>query len=284
MKTIHNEQINETALNLCDIFGRIDDVEALLKLINSKSTIHNITRLYIGSYYCDHYYLYNLKKSNEKMIDYAKSNGLKITLVIPPLFEANLGKGIDRTRQLIAQNSSTIDEITINDWGMALCDFCESSIKINMGRILQKDNRDPRYPNHFNVPHTHRCFTDFYNHLLSDNNITGVELDCTNKAIIIPDNLSDIQISVHYPWAYISMSSICVFASATKAVNNKFRFANSCSCECNNAIIRMNCGPDFTLYRIGRSVQFLNDDCKIISSVPFRCVYSPFDEIINKTI
>lgn len=73
----------------------------------------------------------------------------------------------------------------------------------------------------------------------------------------------------------------CLFASMNKSDNRKFRYADICSCECNNVAVKMNC-DDITLYRFGRSIQFKNDNCKIISEVPYRYIYSPFNELIKE--
>lgn len=274
---------DEMSLNLCDLLGRSEkNISLWIDKLISAISVNNFSRVYIGSYYCDHYYLYTHKDKYTDTIRYAKENRFKITLVIPPLFESNLENGIDLAKYLIEESKSVIDEITINDWGMIQYFPGNFDVKLNMGRILQKDNRDPRYQDYFSEQHTHRCFSEFYKKMLSANEISGLELDCTHETIVIPNTFSDIRISVHTPWTYMSMGSICIFASMNKRIDRKFRFADVCSCECNKVAVQMNCEGNVSLYRFGRSIQFDNSDCKIISQVPYRYIYSPFNEIIGE--
>lgn len=277
---------DEKALNLCDILGRLDGNINLWinKLINT-FTINDFSRIYMGSYYCDHYFLYTNKDKYKNIINYARDNKLKITLVIPPLFESNLEKGIACAYDLLHEGDGLIDEVTINDWGMIDYFPNHFCIKLNMGRLLQKDNRDPRYKDFFSEQHIHRCFSNYYKKLLDENNISGIELDCTHSSIIIPKTLLDIRVSVHGPWTYMSMGSICIYSSMGKKISDKFRFADKCSCECNKAVVQMECEGNINLYRFGRSIQFNNNNCKIISKVPYRYIYSPFNQLIkeNKT-
>lgn len=276
---VHNNA--EWALNLCDILGRgKNDVNAWVEKIFSKIPANKYTRLYVGSYYCDHYYLNLPISSYIDVIDYARKNKLKVTVVIPQLFEKSLHEGLERTNKLLAIGNDVVDEVTINDWGMSLYYPKEHGVKVNMGRVLQKDNRDPRYKDFFEKEHIHRCFSKDYIEWLVEERISGIELDCTNKEITIPDiENSDIQIAVHTPWTYLSMGSICVYASTTKPDNKKFRFADKCNCECNLGIIKMNCPSDIVLYRYGRSIQFLNENCNVKSNKIIRFIYSPFYEL-----
>lgn len=273
---------DEIAINLCELIGRSsEDMHSWIERLIIDTSFGNCSRIYLGSYYCDHYFLQTSVSRYTDVICFAREREIKITLVIPPLFETNLEKGISLAEKLISEGRDLIDEVTINDWGMLQYFSKVSNVKINMGRLLQKDNRDPRYIEFFNETHTHRCFSGFYKQMLSTNNVSCVELDCTHGKIYIPDLLSDIKVAVHGAWTYMSLGSICLFASMNKSDNRKFRYADICSCECNNMAVKMNC-DDITLYRFGRSIQFKNDNCKIISEVPYRYIYSPFNELIKE--
>lgn len=272
---------NEMALNLCDFLGRTNEnenvsVEQMINKFNSK----DFSKIYMGAYYCDHYFLYTHKSKYISVIDYAKREKKKIALVIPPVFENNLNNVIKLAYNLIERGRDVIDEVTINDWGMIEFFQNNHGIKLNMGRLLQKDNRDPRYREFFENTHVHRCFSKYYEQLLTTKGFYGLELDCTNKSIMIPDTISQIKIAVHGPWAYMTMGSICVY-SATSKKNNKFRFADKCSCECDKAIVKIKCEDDLYLYRFGRSIQFNNEECNIIAKKPYRYIYSPFNEIMR---
>ena len=183
-------------------------------------------------------------------------------------------------KNLSEQADNTIDEISINDLGMLEMLKAEKSAKIVMGRVLQKDNRDPRYPDFFEQTHTHRVFGSYYSGFMKDNNISGLELDFTHREIAIPNISEPLKVAVHIPYCYMSMGSICEFASMNKADDMKFRFADSCQCECDRAFIECNYLNELRFLRIGRSVQFKNDKCKICTDVPYRLIYTPIKELV----
>ena len=161
---------DEIAINLCELIGRSsEDMHSWIERLITDTPFGNCSRIYLGSYYCDHYFLQTSVSRYTDVICFAREREIKITLVIPPLFETNLEKGISLAEKLISEGRDLIDEVTINDWGMLQYFSKVSNVKINMGRLLQKDNRDPRYIDFFNETHTHRCFSGFYKQMLSTN-------------------------------------------------------------------------------------------------------------------
>ena len=236
-------------------------------------------RIYIGSYYCDHYFLQAGWEPYRQILSFAAEKGLSVTLVVPPLFQSNLARGLELVRKIIDDGAGVVDEVTINDWGLADSLAGADSIRLNAGRLMQKDNRDPRYEDYFSSTYVSRAFSDFYKNFYPERGISGIELDCTHREIIIPQSVGHLQVSVHGPFCYISMGSICEFASMYKEAADKFRFADVCGCDCNHASILCSTQGGVTLLRLGRSIQFENPDCHILSEIPFRYIYSPYREL-----
>lgn len=269
---------SESALNICDIFSRL---EVTLKTIETRffDAGKKYNRLYLGSYYCDHYFTQTRIEEYMDILRFSRDHDLRTTVVIPPVFQANYDAVCSLAMELLNTEEGTVDEVTVNDWGMASVISELTSVKLNAGRLLQKDNRDPRYADFFDAAYVSRSFSNFYTDFFPDQDITGVEIDCTHKEIVIPKTSRPMQVSVHGPFCYISIGSICEFASMHKMVGRKFRYADVCSRECDRAsiICRTQCGRD--LLRLGRSVQFENSDCCISSAIPFRYIYSPYREL-----
>lgn len=266
------------AINLCDVFARLfPDFEKNLQKLLDRASKHNINRVYIGSYFCDHYFTQVSESKYRSILYYCAQHQIAVTIVVPPLFQENYQKGI-RLVSLLAENN-TVDEIVVNDWGLISNLSLRDGVKLILGRLLQKDNRDPRYKEFFEEPYTSRLFTSFYQRFLAEKTIAGIEIDCTHQWIKIPPATAPDIICVHYPFCYISIGSICEFASMNKPAAKKFRFADTCRCECNAAAIRCLCDNGKDLIRIGRGVLFENRNCRIESGRPFRCIYSPYVEL-----
>lgn len=269
---------SESALNLCDIFSRPEVTPEMIKTI-FQGAGRAFNRLYFGSYYCDHYFTQAGMEPYLNLLRFSRDHGLRATLVVPPVFQENYDTVCGLVREILNAKEDVVDEIAVNDWGMASVFSDLNGIRLNAGRLLQKDNRDPRYADFFDSAYISRSFSDFYTGFFSDQGITGVEIDCTHKEIVIPKTSQPIQVSVHGPFCYISIGSICEFASMHKTVERKFRYADVCSRECNRASVICRTQSGIELLRLGRSVQFENSDCCVRSAVPFRYIYSPYREL-----
>lgn len=79
------------------------------------------------------------------ILRFSRDHDLRTTVVIPPVFQANYDAVCSLAMELLNAKEGTVDEVTVNDWGMASVISELTSVKLNAGRLLQKDNRDPRY-------------------------------------------------------------------------------------------------------------------------------------------
>ncbi len=269
---------SESALNLCDVFSRPEVTPETIETLLSGSGLE-FNRIYLGSYYCDHYFTQAGLEPYRSLLRFSRDHGLRATLVVPPVFQANYDAVCALVRDILNAEEGVADEIAVNDWGMASVFSALDGVRLNAGRLLQKDNRDPRYPDFFDSAYISRSFSDFYTGFFSEQGISGVEIDCTHRELVIPETRQPIQVSVHGPFCYISIGSICEFASMHKRDERKFRYADACAQECSRASILCRTQSGTELLRLGRSVQFENAECRVRSAVPFRFIYSPFREL-----
>lgn len=152
---------SESALNICDIFSR---PEVTLKIIETRffDAGKKYNRLYLGSYYCDHYFTQTRIEEYMDILRFSRDHDLRTTVVIPPVFQANYDAVCSLAMELLNAKEGTVDEVTVNDWGMASVISELTSVKLNAGRLLQKDNRDPRYADFFDAAYVSRSFSNFY--------------------------------------------------------------------------------------------------------------------------
>lgn len=269
------------SLNLCDIMGRFrSDTSASLRRLIERIPCKTVDRIYLGSYFCCNYYLQTQTAIYEGILSFAQHSNRHITLVVPPIFEKDFERICEKTLRLIETYASVIDELAINDFGAL--DFFSNhlDIKINYGRIMEKDSRDIRYEDFFQSSCTPRVFGTFYKNLLSEYHICGVELDCTHAGITIPMHNETLVIAVHVPYCYTSMGSICEFAAVHREGYNKFLYAGKCQCECNDMMIKCTYEERYDYLRLGRSVQYENGNCEIETKQPYRVIYTPINELI----
>lgn len=269
------------SLNLCDIFGRLkQSTSNALTALLDRVPYKVIDRLYLGSYYCCNYFLQSQTEILEEILDFAKKSNRKVTLVVPPVFEKDFDRVCTKALRLIECYAQVIDELTINDFG-ALEFFSKNvNVKINYGRTMAKDSRDIRYEDFFQSTSTPRVFEPFYEKLLSSYQVGCVELDCTHATIKIPEHKESLSVAVHIPYCYASIGSICEFAAVHRDGYNKFLYAGSCRCECNNMMIQCTYEENYNYLRLGRSVQYENSSCIIDATQPYRVIYTPVNELI----
>lgn len=281
---LSNFKNKKCSVNLCDYFGRISNLVEENGLDEFLKGLHigEIDRIYVGSYYCSNYFLKQSNANYTSIIYTAKKNNYKITLVIPPLFQKKLTEAEQKIKILLEEGADVIDEVTINDLGMLNVRSWFKGKKINLGRLLQKDNRDPRYEQYYNESHIFRTFSEYYKKFYKKEKIDGVEVDCTNKEIVIPNDVPKLEIGLHIPFCYISLGSICEYASMDKEKGKRFIFDDSCTMGCNRAHIECQLEDNLSFYRIGRSVVFQNEDCNILGKTNnLRIIYSPIKELFG---
>ena len=96
----------EYCLNLCDIFtALLREYECVENLISSAERTKKARygRLYLGSYFCDTYFVQNIRNILANVYPYCLKNDVKVTLTVPVFSELRLNDGIKLINQLLGQ-------------------------------------------------------------------------------------------------------------------------------------------------------------------------------------
>ena len=249
-------------LSLCD--QRHDSWSRIADLVS----LHRPHRLYIGSYFCQNYFNRHLS-TIKSILDYAKLQGLHISIVIPPLFQNLFETTCGDVERLVENSNGAIDELCLNDYG-TLLRFSDVGLKLSAGRLLYRQGRDPRYPDFFQeqvspnweIDHV----VDFFRHL----NISVFEIDPTHKYIRLNNLPVSMMYAVHWPLCYQSVGSICVYANISTDTAETFLPNSPCHYEClsNELYHETNAGVRYI--RQGRAILFENYDCIISAQSSYR--------------
>ena len=273
----------ETCVNLCEISGFCELYHVLIKVKEKMS----FERIYMGSYFCDEFFLRNDYDSLIELVQGINKN-IHATLVLPIFCEKNLKKGKELIDILMQKYIDVIDEVTVNDYGMLTYMRNNYNRKMNMGRLFFKDYRDPRYPEYFEDTWKPKGFHRRLKDNIERYGIHEVEVDITHKSVDLSENPGCV-VGLHTPYTYMTTGKICEYASMYRPVQKKFRPNISCVRECLNAFIRYDLGDERKWVRVGRTVYFENNCFKLANSgeksadTDARIIYFPMNEIMEIT-
>lgn len=277
-------------LNCCEILQHIaggDTIDQEINKAKQMGSINECKRIYFGSYFCGQYFCHLPEGQIHKLLDYSRKNQIKLTLTVPILTEKYLKQGKRRIKQLSEVFGELIDEVTVNDYGMLdtiYNDYVQEKpqVKLNLGRLLMKDYRDPRYTEYFNMPLKPRSFTDYLNELIKKYKINLIEFDPTHAVIDFSEKPEGIDIALHQPYCYETVGQICQMAGIDKPVEEKFRPNEPCKQQCQEHHIHYFIEEGFTWLKYGKAVYFKNEQCKAKGLDKIRLIYSPLEWEENK--
>lgn len=270
-------------INLCDIFSlhSRDHIKTFIDRLEGM-TQKKVKRIYIGSYFCDRYFL-NFYGYKELLL-YCQTKKMHVTLVVPVFSQNTLVRGKKKILEICECFEGVIDEITVNDFGMLNYFKNNNHFKINLGRLFFKNPRDCRIPEYTRSKVAPGLISKLNQGFWKDQMINCIELDSTNQMLDVSGvkNL-DVGIALHTPFCYMTTGKICKFASIHKNIDKKFRPNTVCQMECMSIIdtytghvATINC--DTVIYRIGRTLFFESGDSKIIGKNLERLIYFPIKE------
>ncbi len=110
--------------------------------------VPQIARIYVGSYFCDRFFLALRDEFFDHVADFCHACDLSATLVVPVFSQSMLPRGTKRIASILDAHPALFDEVTVNDYGMAahLSETCRTqNMAMNWGRLFMKEPRDPRY-------------------------------------------------------------------------------------------------------------------------------------------
>lgn len=277
-------QIN--CLNLCELIQGLYETESsfekIIKEANTLAGFEICERLYIGSYFCGQYFLHLSKKLIESCMAVCKEKGMKVTLVIPTFTERNLEYGKRQISLFEGFFYDCIDEITVNDYGMLDYIARKYKMPINIGRLMMKDYRDPRYEAYFNQTIKPKVFTSYFSKLIKEYPIKGIEFDPTHIGINFVQKPEGLEVGLHTPYCYMTTGQICQFASTNKDIKDKFRPNSPCQGECRSNKMQYNIGDSRKWFKVGRTIYFENRNCHIEELERLRLIYFPIELEVGK--
>lgn len=271
-------------INLCDIFSmnaREEYIEMSIAKIENM-TKKKIKRIYLGSYFCDRFFL-NFKGYHD-LLQYCKVKKIHATLVVPVFSQNTLCKGKKRISEICECLEGVIDEVTVNDLGM-LCHIKNlNKYRVNLGRLFFKNPRDCRVPEYTDSIISPGFLSKLNQEIWKKQLINCIELDPTNRILDVSEIKSlDVEIALHSPFCYMTTGKICKFASIHKDIDKKFRPNVNCQMECMSIsdtytghVVPTNCDP--IIYRIGRTLLFENNESEIVGKNLERLIYFPVKE------
>lgn len=267
--------------NFCEILENIMSIapktETVIQKVMELAGYTKCHRIYVGSYFCSQYLLHLSCDLVEKLGKELSAMGIPITLVLPMFTEKDLTKGKEKIKELSALFGKEIDEITVNDYGMLAYIHQHYQVKINLGRLLFKDYRDPRYEEYYHQTGKPKYFTNQLENLCKEYEITGLELDITHEKLEISGAPMQVTLGVHVPYSYMTVGMVCEFASIPYDISDKFRPNLPCHKECLRNRLGFSMLEDRRYLKIGRTVYFEHPDGQVIGSNSYREIFAPID-------
>lgn len=205
--------------SLCDV---MEIVECKNFLLSDQAEY-----IYIGSEFCDQYYVQTSTDLWEKCFKMVKEKRRQGILVVPVPSQKRLKKVKEKTDFILNTYGEWIQEIVVNDFAMLQWMTQISEKPLWCGRMLSKEPRDPR---HIEQKQVSKLYERAENDMLFGVSVKGVEIDNVNLAKVHFAN--SCIAGIHVPYAYVSMSRICELGSIGYQIDQKFRLTNGCKRQC----------------------------------------------------
>lgn len=269
-------------ISLCEIMETIHQIEPnfseAIERIKEAAEFKTCERLYMGSSFCGQYFLHLSEKLLEELTAVCRTQGIKVTLVVPIFTERYLIEGKQKLDKLLQAFDEIIDEITVNDYGMLVYIHEQYKNKaLNMGRLFMKDYREPRYEAYFNMTLKPKGFTSQLKSFVQKYGVKAIEFDPTHKSIDFSEKPEGIGICIYAPYAYITVGQICEVSGISKPIEKKFRPNEPCGTECHKYRMHYSIQEERDWRRIGRAIYFENRSPQIMGVDRIREIYAPLD-------
>ena len=296
----------QIALNLADVAhgtnlsaGQPDEFRARLSYLCNQACAHleqsRIERLYVGSYFCDRFFLSLDQAFFSGISAFCAEYGLGLTLVVPIFGQATLEQGKKRIEELLgpaAVGRLPFDEAVANDPAMALFlgqikqrrQSCQPSAPLGLvfGRMMAKTPRDPRYAVMEQSAQPYALDQALALRLVEQ---FGYELaECDPSAPVVDASAlgGALPLALHAPHCFMTTGHICQVASINRPFVKKFRPDAPCGQECLAGVQvyehhSQDDGHPLWFTRLGRTVFFENPDCQLVGQRPERLVWAPAD-------
>ena len=295
----------EPCLDLCELITLSSTQEESMQQIEqllAQPQLEGCKRIYLGSSFCGQAFL----KSNDLFqaaCRVAQNRGLSVTLTLPIFSQRWLDQGCAGFQYVLSQNLQVIDEVTVNDLGMLayvneVLNTTGLAIGINLGRLINKDTRDPRDPDYPNMVYTPNMLErssegeNYLDRLVATwstaaedgqlaTRICGIEFDPTHAALKLSDLPQGITAALHGPLCYMSTAQICEYASIGVAENRSFRPNMPCAAQCRFNAVGFWGSSQREFFKLGRTVYFEPPQPAVIGCSSCRLLHSPLKEVLS---
>lgn len=255
----------------------------LVERAMQESGYHAVERLYVGSSFCEQYFLHQPERLWREAFALCRREGISATLVLPVFSQKDLAAGKERIVALLRRYGGDIDEITANDPGMVDFSFLHLDRPLNAGRLLMRGARDPR-PAHLAETRCGIGVPTIVTELFKNQKLKGIELDPTHAELDLSE-LSGLaphlSVGVHTPYCVLSTGAICELAGARRPEHERFRPNATCKLECSRCSITYELACDVRLLKFGRTVYFPNHGCIVREGDVVRMIVTPFDTLVS---
>ncbi len=204
-------------------------------------SLNGYSRIYYGAEFCET--LLPAEKEFLRVVDFANENSLGFSLLTPFLTDSGM-KRIDKLLTILSKNHAEA-EVIVNDWGL-LRRVNNLNLKPVMGRLINKQQRGPRTILLKGAPegmfeHYSRGIADSeeMQNFLLENNIFRIELDNLLQGVGSDFSKTKLKASLHYPFAFISTSRLCLAANCESLLGRKKIDLGSCSRECERYLFKL---------------------------------------------
>ncbi|MBS6677876.1 MAG: hypothetical protein KH330_09075 [Clostridiales bacterium] len=208
------------AYSLCDCMEELEKIES--------ETFGRAEYLYMGSYFCDLYFIGISQSMWEESFSFARRNKKTAVLVVPTPSQRNMEKLKEIICKLLRENGDVLKEVAVNDFGMLrFIDGLGLHLSVWCGRLMSRETRDPRYPEFVQSNKLSQRMADG---TLCGVRVKGLELDTLGKETA--EITDKTMVSLHIPYTYITMGRYCELGSIGLPPEKKFRLWDTCSRSC----------------------------------------------------
>ncbi len=258
------------ALGLTDALGVHNVRHALGDLLASG----RYRRVYLGSDFCGRYFAQQPVGLFTQILDACEAAGLPATLVLPIPSQRELDGVLARLDELLGGYGSVIDELTCNDLGMlAWCtERCDR--RLNVGRLLNRDVREPREPGFVQLTGRPDLLARDPARAFPGCRVDGYEFDPVHQVLDLSDAPQGAVCALHADWCYASTGKICEAASVGFPAERKFRPSAPCTLACLHCTLEHRPrGGAPAYFKHGRTVYYRQPGAHCVGVASYRLVH-----------
>jgi len=285
--------------NAADYIGHLIAVERLASLGLDETAV---TRLYFGQEFCEH--LVPEPKGVMQALFIARQMGWDFTYVTGNAVDSTLERIAANIEALVAAHGDADSfEVVINDWGVLRRLRQEyPAIKPVLGRLLTKQKRLGRFPEHMPTPNMEEIDTDTdtilrnqmrawqalnltvrsWRRFLHRQGIERIDLDMVPQGADLMPDAWGFAFGAYYPWSYLTAARNCPTAGLVDPVRRHVPLDAPCPrpCRRGNANLANMAHDPAPIIQRGTVAVTLNDAFAqpyLTGGVPLdRLVFEPF--------